>query len=129
MGLKKYFNDHKGLGVLSTGDKTGRINSAVYAKPHVIDRERVAFIMADRLTRSNLEENPYALYLFKEDGPGYKGKRLYLKKQGEFRQEKFVHKVCEIAYQSPFCSAEYLKGAYLCSFTVEKVLPLVMSKK
>jgi hypothetical protein len=125
MELKSYFKGHKGLGVLSTADAKGRVNAAIYAEPHVIDKDRVAFIMADKLTRANLEKNPYAIYLFKEDGPKYKGRRLYLKKQGEYKDEDFVRQVCNIAYPSEYCSASALKGSYVLSFKVEKMLPLM----
>ncbi len=125
MELNKYFKQHKGLGVLSSADLKGRVNAAIYAQPHVIDAQRVAFIMADKLTRKNIEKNPYAVFLFKEDGPGYKGVRLYLKKQGEFKDQGFVQQVCNLAYPTPYCSEEALKGSYLLSFAVEKVLPLV----
>jgi len=125
MELKKYFKEHQGLGVLSTADLKGRVNAAIYAEPHVIDKDRVAFIMADKLTRANVEKNPYAVYLFKENGPGYKGARLYLKKQGEYKDEGFVRQICNIAYPSEFCSADSLKGSYVLSFKVEKILPLV----
>ena len=125
MDLKKYFKDHQGLGILSTADLKGRVNAAVYAVPHVIDKDRVAFIMADKLTRANVLKNPYAIYLFKENGLGYKGWRLYLKKQGEFKDEDFVRQVCTIAYPKSSCTADYLKGSHLLSFKVEKVIPLV----
>ncbi len=125
MELKKYFKENKGLGILSTADLKGHVNAAVYAEPHVIDKDRVAFIMADKLSRANVEKNPYAVYLFKENGPGYKGARLYLKKQGEYKDQDFVQQICNIAYSGPYCASESLKGSYVLSFKVEKVLPLV----
>jgi hypothetical protein len=125
MELKKYFKEHKGVGVLSTADLKGHVNAAIYAEPHIIDKDRLAFIMAEKLTRANVEKNPHAVYLFKEDGPGYKGVRIYLKKQGEFKDERFVKQVCDIAYPGPYCAVDSLKGSYLLSFRIEKVLPLV----
>jgi len=123
--LRKYFKEKKGLGILSTADANGRVNSAVYAEPYVIDVDRVVFIMGDKLSRANVEKNPYAMYLFKEDGPGYEGLRLYLKKQKEFKDETFVRQVCNIAYPGPYCAIERLQGSHVLSFKVEKVLPLV----
>lgn len=125
MELKKYFKEHKGLGILSTADMKGRVNAAVYAEPYVIDQDRVAFIMADKLSRLNVEKNPYAHYLFKENGPAYKGVRLSLKMQGEFKDQDFVRQVCNAGYSGPYCAAESLKGSYVLSFKVQKVLPLV----
>ncbi|WP_291316787.1 pyridoxamine 5'-phosphate oxidase family protein, partial [Desulfuromonas sp.] len=71
--MKAYFETSSGKGVLSTADGEGRVDAAIYAKPHVMDDGTLAFIMRDRLTHKNLTENPYAAYLFVEDGPGYRG--------------------------------------------------------
>ncbi len=35
MDLKEYFENNEGFGVLSTADEEGRVDSAVYAKPHI----------------------------------------------------------------------------------------------
>ena len=78
MELKEYFRSTKGLGVLSTADEKGKVDSAVYARPKVGDDGRVAFIMSDRLSISNVRKNPYAAYLFKENGEGWTGVRLFL---------------------------------------------------
>ena len=50
MNLGEYFEKKKGLGVLATADSEGKVDVAVYARPHMMDDETVAFIMADRLT-------------------------------------------------------------------------------
>lgn len=78
--LQAYFDTAKGRGVLATADAAGRVNQAIFARPHIMDDGIVAFIMPDRLTHANLQANPQAAYLFLEDGPHYKGKRLYLTK-------------------------------------------------
>lgn len=83
MDLHEYFENTKGLGVLATADTEGHVDVALYARPHVVDDETVAFIMAERLSHANVTANPNAAYLFVESGPGYKGKRLYLKKTKE----------------------------------------------
>ena len=83
MDLCEYFENAKGTGVLATSDSDGNVDMAVYAKPHVTDEETVAFIMNERLSYQNITANPKAAYLFLEDGPGYKGKRLYLAKTKE----------------------------------------------
>ena len=58
MNLRDYFESVKGHGVLATADKDGRVDVAVYARPHFIDDETIAFIMRDRLTHHNLQSNP-----------------------------------------------------------------------
>jgi hypothetical protein len=80
MDLKEYFESTEGFGVLTTADGEGNVNSAVYARPHMMEDGSLAFIMRDRRSYKNLKSNPNAMYLFKADGPGYKGKRLYLTK-------------------------------------------------
>lgn len=126
MGLQEYFKAKKGFGVLSTADDAGRVDAAAYASPYVIDETHVAFIMGDKLSHANIAKNPYAVYLFKEDGPGYEGKRLYLKKEKETADEASVKNACKTAWPGPYCGEKYLKGSFLVHFTVEKVLPLVV---
>ena len=64
MNLKMYFDETKGMGVLSTSDGDGHVNAAVYARPHVMEDGKLAFIMQDRLSHHNLQTNPHAAYLF-----------------------------------------------------------------
>jgi hypothetical protein len=71
MKLSDYFEKTKGRGVISTADSSGHLTSAVYAKPHFMDENNIAFIMADRLTHKNLESNTNAVYLFMESGEKY----------------------------------------------------------
>ena len=70
---------------LSTADAEGKVDSAIYARRHVLDEGTVAFIMGNHLSHSNLVSNPHAAYLFLERGrgegaEGYNGLRLYLTK-------------------------------------------------
>jgi hypothetical protein len=128
MNLKKYFESKKGLGVLSTADERGKVNAALYSKPHVIDDAHVAFIMADRLTHANTKKNPYATFLFKENGTGYKGKRLVLKKQSETDDQELIAATCKIEYAGSICEPRYLKKTFLVTFSVQSVLPLLGKK-
>ena len=90
MSLREYFDTTKGVGVLSTADGDGRVNAAIYARPHFVDDGTLAFIMRDRLTHHNLQSNLYATYLFKEDGPGYHGKRLFMSKVSEEKNSELL---------------------------------------
>lgn len=126
MELKEYFKSRKGFGVLSTADDAGNVDAAAYASPHVIDDTHVAFVMGDKLSHANITKNPRAVYLFREDGPGYEGKRLYLKREKETSDQASITGVCKIAWPGPYCGERYLKGSFLVYFTVEKVLPLVV---
>ncbi len=93
MDLCEYFENAKGTGVLATSDSDGNLDVAVYAKPHVTDEETVAFIMNERLSYQNITENPKVAYLFLEDGPGYKGKRLYLVKTKEDDDKELIDSI------------------------------------
>ena len=81
--LKEYFESTKGSGVLATADSGGEVDAAIYSRPHFVEEGTLAFIMRDRLTHHNLQSNPHATFLFMEDGQGYNGKRLFLKKVRE----------------------------------------------
>jgi len=129
MDLKKYFENIKGLGVLSTADEKGKVNAAVYSKPHVIDDAHLAFIMGDKLTHANIQKNPSAVFLFKEDGPGYEGRRIYLKKESETDNQETISKTCDREYPGVYCEPHYLKNTFMVIFSVASVLPLVGENK
>jgi len=122
MDLQEYFEKTKGTGVLATADGEGRVDAAIYAKPHVMAEETIAFIMADRLTHHNLQSSDQAAYLFKEAGPGYKGVRLFLKK---LREEKDSDQLYAIRSKRYPKGKEDGKPRFLVFFKVEKVLPLI----
>lgn len=83
MDLRQYFENTKGTGVMATAGSDGLVDAAIYARPHVLEDGTLAAVMRDRLTHANLQSNPHAVYLFIEDGPGYRGKRLHLTKLAE----------------------------------------------
>ena len=123
MKLKEYFENARGLGVLATADKSGKVNAAVYARPHVMEDGRIAFIMADRLSHANLQSNPYGAYLFKEEGAGYNGKRLYLKKVEETTDGDMISR---LRRKSSYPYGEKSEGEkFLVYFKIEKELPLI----
>jgi hypothetical protein len=123
MDLKEYFEQTKGHGVLATADASGRVNLAVFARPHVMEDKSVAFIMPHRLTHNNLQANPQAAYLFLEAGPGYKGKRLYLTKIREEQDSDLLYSLRRRTYPA---DQEKQEGPrFLVIFQVNQVLPAV----
>jgi len=122
--LKNYFEATKGTGVISTADKDGKVNSAVYSRPHFLEDGSLAFIMRDRLTHHNLQSNPHAAYLFVEEGPGYKGKRLHLTKIGEDEDMERIQTLARRQYKN-----EKEGGRFLVTFEVDKELPLIGAGK
>jgi hypothetical protein len=120
MSLKEYFEGTKGLGVLSTADGDGKVDSAIYARPHFMEDGTLAMIMRDRLSHHNLQSNPHATYLFKEEGPGYRGKRLFMTKVREEENTELLESLRRR-------KTEYGEGEarFLVFFKVDKELPLV----
>ena len=120
MKLKKYFETNKGLGVLSTADSEGKVDSAIYARPHFMEDGTLALIMRDRLSHHNLQSNPRAMFLFKEEGSGYKGKRLFLTKVGEEQNTELLESLRR--RKSSYGNGE---DRFLVFFKLDKELPLV----
>jgi hypothetical protein len=127
MSLSDYFETNKGKGVLATADSEGKVNAAIYARPHFMEDGTLAFIMRDRLTHSNLQSNPHAHYLFIENGPGYKGKRLYLKKVREERETELLYELKRRDNNGE--KDEKKEEMFLVFFELDRELPLVTPKK
>jgi hypothetical protein len=122
MNLKEYFENTKGLGVIATADGDGRVDTAIYARPHVMEDGLLAFIMRDRTTHTNIQANPHASYLFKEDGSGYQGKRLYLTKVKEEENPEIIESFRRRGYLSDKNRKE---AKFLVYFKVDKERPLI----
>lgn len=118
--LEEYFIHAKGFGVLATADGNGKVNAAIYSRPHFLEEETVAFIMRDRLTHHNLQSNPSATFLFVEAGTEFQGKRLYLRKTREENNPELVKKIKRRKKND-----ENAEPTFLVYFTVEKEVPLI----
>lgn len=120
MKLVEYFDQKKGVGVLSTADAEGKVDAAIYARPHFMEDGTLAFVMRDRLSHRNLQSNPHATYLFKEEGSGYRGKRLFMTRVGEERNSE---KLESLRRRKP----AYGNGEdrFLVFFKLDNQLPLV----
>jgi len=123
MKLEEYFKNISGIGVLSSANEKGKVNAAIYGRPHFMNENTVAFIASDRLTHANLKRNPSAIYLFKEDG-SYKGCRLYLTKTLEEKDSPLIEKIRRKKYKG-IESKDNTKSKFLIYFKVDKVLPLI----
>ena len=123
MTLIEYFEKTKGTGILATADAAGEVDAAVYAKPHFLDEQTVAFIMADRLSHRNLQSNPHAAYLFVERGEGYKGRRLHLTRISEDTDPQKIQALRRRPLPAE-CGADS-ECRFLVHFRVDGVRPLV----
>jgi hypothetical protein len=121
--LSNYFETTKGIGVLATADAQGKVNVAVYARPHFLDQDddgTCCFIMSDRLSHENIRANSHAAYLFVEDGKSYVGKRLTLTM---IREETDLEKIEALRRRTapPFDEGE----KFLVYFRIDAVRPLI----
>ncbi len=123
MNLGEYFEKTAGTGILATADSDGRVDVAVYSRPHVMEDGTFAFIMRDRLTRHNLKSNPHAAYMFMESSPGYRGKRFFLTKVRELEDDPLIQKLTR---RSLTPEEDRAKGPkFLVVFRVNRELPLI----
>ncbi|MFC1880586.1 pyridoxamine 5'-phosphate oxidase family protein [Thermodesulfobacteriota bacterium] len=120
MKLEEYFDIKKGVGVLSTADSDGKVDAAIYARPHFMEDGSLAFIMRDRLSHHNLQSNPHAAYLFKEEGSGYTGKRLFLTRVREEQNTELLESLKR--RKSAYGNGE---DRHLVFFKLDRELPLV----
>ncbi|MDD1753157.1 MAG: pyridoxamine 5'-phosphate oxidase family protein [Methanotrichaceae archaeon] len=80
--LMEYFNKQPRLGVISTSSKDGKVDSAVYGSPQMVDDKTVIVALAKGRTFANLQENPNAMFMIMEPAAGildWKGIRVYLR--------------------------------------------------
>ena len=125
--LMEYFNRQPRLGVISTSSKDGRVDSAVYGSPQMIDEKTVMVAFARGRTWANLLENPHAVYMIMQPGKGlqdWKGVRVYLRMLEHFQSgpklEAYKKEAAKIVGE------EAVKMiAVLATFEVEEVRPLI----
>jgi len=80
--LMDYFNKSPRIGTLSTADKAGNVDSAIFGSPRMTDEKTVVMGLGKNRTLANLQQNPHAVYLNMESGAtlmDWKGIRVYLK--------------------------------------------------
>jgi len=123
MKLKNYFEKTKGISILSTADRDGKVTTAIYSMPRILKDNSIAFIMRERLTYHNLQTNPHAAFMFIEESAGYQGVRLFLKKTGEDNDPEVIAGMTR-RHLTPEEDKE--KGPkHLVIFRVEMILPLI----
>lgn len=123
MKLSEYLDNVSGKGVLATADAEGKVDGAIYSKPQILKDGILVFIMRDHLTHHNIVSNPYATYLFIEDGPHYKGIRLFLKKTKEDTDPELISAMTR---RNLTPEQDKAKGPkFLVYFALEKILPLI----
>ena len=125
MGLYDYFENTSGTGVLATADSKGIVDAALYSRPHFIDDENCIFLMADKRSHRNIQENPHSSYIFIEQSEHYDGKRLYLTKTKESEDESLIKKLRRKKMGEPAKEKEKNKKTFAVYFKVDSVRALV----
>ena len=79
--------------------------------------------MRERLTYHNVQTNPHAAFMFIEEGAGYQGIRLFLKK---IREDNDLEVIAKMTRRSLTPEEDKQKGPkHLVIFNVEMILPLI----
>jgi len=125
--LMDYFNKQPRLGIISTAAKDGKVDSAVYGSPQMVDEKTVVVAMAGGRSFANLKENPNAVYLIMEPAEGildWKGVRVYLRMKDYATSgpdlDTYKSQMARIVGQE---AAEMIQ--VLATFEVTEVRPLI----
>lgn len=123
MKLSELFK-REGRGVIATSNTQGEVNVAVYAVPHFVDDETLAWGMTEGRTYKNVIDNPNAAYLYMYAGAGYSGARLSLKLKGIKNSGEMLDTIKARTREivGPEAAAAVKHAAY---FTVVEVRPLI----
>jgi hypothetical protein len=118
-----YFDKVKGWGVLSTASTEGVVNAAVFSRPHAMEDGTYGFIMPERLTWANLQQNGHASYLFRESTSDWRGVRLHLALEHVVDDQERIAELRRRTYDA--AAEEQMKPLHLVCFKVVKELPLI----
>jgi hypothetical protein len=122
----EYFNRRPRIGTLSTADKAGRVNAAVFGSLKMIDEMTVVMGLGRNRTLANLRENPNAVYMIMAPGgsvPEWKGVRAYLEMLDcETEGKRLDEIIADIAERAGKAGADMIYAAV--TFRVEDVRPI-----
>ena len=124
--LMAYFNKQPRLGTLSTSSKDGKVNSAYFGSPYMIDEKTIIMGLTRNRTLSYLQENPNAVFMIMEPGKTlseWKGVRIYVRMTdcstaGE-QLEKIKARIATVAGEA---AAKMIHAAL--TFDVQEIRPL-----
>jgi hypothetical protein len=93
-----FINKTPRIGVLSTSNRSGEVNSAVFGSPRMVDKDTVLMGIGENRTFKNLLENPNGVFLVIEPGETvmtWKGVRIYLTVDAIEKEGKFFDQIRE----------------------------------
>jgi Pyridoxamine 5'-phosphate oxidase len=125
--LMEYFNKSPRIGTLSTADKAGKVDAAVFGSPRMTDEKTVVMGLGKNRSLANLQQNPHAVYLIMESGAtlmDWKGIRVYLKAQNIATSGPVLDSYkAQITKMAGEAAGKMIQAAV--TFTVSEVRPLV----
>jgi hypothetical protein len=121
-----YFNKQPRLGTLSTSSKDGKVNSAYFGSPYMIDEKTIIMGLTRNRTLSYLQENPNAVFTIMESGKAlseWKGVRIYVKMTDCSTAGEQLEKIkARIATAAGEAAAKMIQAAL--TFDVLEIRPL-----
>ena len=124
--LMEYFNKQPRLGTLSTADKSGKVNSAYFGSPRMVDEKSIFMGLGNNRTLANLQENPSAIFMVMEPGESimdWKGVRIYVKMtECQTAGEKLDNFKAAIAEKAGEGAAKMMHAAV--TFEIAEIRPL-----
>ena len=125
--LIEYFNKSPRLGVLGTSSKDGRVDVAVMGSPRMVDEKTIVLALARNRTQSNLQDNPYAVFMIMEPGASifdWMGIRVYLRMKEQATSGEMLDMIR--AQSSKFIGEAAAKMIYAAAtFEVTEIRPIV----
>ena len=122
-----FFNKQPRIGILSTSNKGGKVDSAVFGSPRMIDDKTVVMGLGKNRTLSYLQENPHAVSLIVEAGKSlmeWKGVRVYLKAKSIATTGKVLDDLKEQLRKAAGEQAAQMMNAAV-TFEIEEIRPIV----
>jgi hypothetical protein len=125
--VMEIFNKTLRIGTLSTANKKGEVDVAVFGSPQMVDENTVIMGIGRNRTFRNLQENPKAVFIVMEPGKtamDWKGARVYLEVVDLESGGGFFDEVkAGIAKTSGKLAADMIHAAV--RFTITEVRPIV----
>ena len=125
--VMEFFNKHPRIGTLSTANRNGDVNVAVFGSPQMIDENTVIMVIGRNRSFRNLQENPKAAFIVLEPGKtmmDWKGVRVYLEAMDIETGGGFFEEVKDgIAKAAGKAGADMIHAAI--RFKVTEVRPVV----
>ncbi len=125
--LMEYFNRQPRIGTLSTANREGKVDVAVFGSPRMTDGKTVVMALGKNRSLSYLQQNPHAVYMIMEPGTtlaDWKGVRVYLTVKTIATSGKMLDDFkSNLAKMAGEAAAAMIHAAV--SFEVEDIRPIV----